>query len=761
MADKTLIGTGAWVDNADTIWDPGFTPDGTDALIMATADNVTLDVSPGLGASLDMTGYTGTLTMGTNNLDIGGNVILQGAFVASVGSEIACGGDLTIIAGTAFGSTTAIVMDNPGGSPVITTNGVNLGPLEIAAGPIASYLLADALTCTTFTLTTGIFSLNYQMTVGNVDINGGTFNLDANSTIVTSGTFTLNAGTINTRGNTLTIEDPTVVWGDAGGSVTELILELTGTGTIDWDASEDYINELTIIGTIETSATVYVRVLSGAGDFTVSHLVVIVPTAANWWGVSGTTDGGGVIQAATSNSPGGDIDVDVDWKWTSGSARTPTIDGDFTANDVQIAKTGDAGVYAITMADGKHFTCDSLQIGSDVAGNESSGSVAFGANTTNLIDGAITAGKATNTANAITFKGETTITDAWSTDDITTISSAGTIIATGGITLDSTATNDTTWTLDDTTIDGNFRVQETAGTTTLTTAAAAAKTLTVTGSLILADTPVVTPSVLDVVMTGFLKTISWADFGSRFKSLTISSIGAIGRTGGVITNALYIAGEVTGNNLITLTPTANDYLEITGEISGNTIEINTASDWSNSKAINAGSEALIYLAAAGDVTFTQTGPITHTGNIAIVASEATKTATLDIQVGSWLGDIVLGRAAGLDKSGGLVLDGKVYSLKSLGAGHDDNTGNFVTLTGSTVILSGIFNGNNQGTTMTITSTGANLHGGTLTDVTCTGVLYAWGVTEGNPGNNSNTIANESSLGGTTANVGAGMMGIAA
>jgi len=54
--------------------------------------------------------------------------------------------------------------------------------------------------------------------------------------------------------------------------------------------------------------------------------------------------------------------------------------------------------------------------------------------------------------------------------------------------------------------------------------------------------------------------------------------------------------------------------------------------------------------------------------------------------------------------------------------------------------------------ITVTSNGANLHGGTIQDTTVTGLVHAWGVIDGTGNTN---VAHESSI-GPGANVGTGI-----
>jgi len=171
--------------------------------------------------------------------------------------------------------------------------------------------------------------------------------------------------------------------------------------------------------------------------------------------------------------------------------------------------------------------------------------------------------------------------------------------------------------------------------------------------------------------------------------------------------------------------------------------------------------AMIFGSFGGNLYFTMAnGTIVQmTGDLDIGAGPVTvrgngigNNGTLDMNGNDLTcGGITLGRAAG--SGSGILLCGEgIISAASVTMNHDDNDGNILAFDTCNWTSSGIIDGNNQDTNpMTVTSTGANLHGGSLLDVTCTGPLHCWGVTDS--GNNSVDVMHEGS------NVGAALGGM--
>jgi len=97
-------------------------------------------------------------------------------------------------------------------------------------------------------------------------------------------------------------------------------------------------------------------------------------------------------------------------------------------------------------------------------------------------------------------------------------------------------------------------------------------------------------------------------------------------------------------------------------------------------------------------------------------------------------DVEVGMATAVKGSGVLKFGSGVHSIASLSAGNAANTGNEAHMENCTLLLSGTLDGDN----ITTTSAGANLHGGTIQNVTSTGIIHCWGSTDG--GGNSGDIA---------------------
>ena len=117
-------------------------------------------------------------------------------------------------------------------------------------------------------------------------------------------------------------------------------------------------------------------------------------------------------------------------------------------------------------------------------------------------------------------------------------------------------------------------------------------------------------------------------------------------------------------------------------------------------------------------------------------------------------DLGMGLPFPVDISGIVNLGGGIHRLRSIKPGQAVQS-NAINFGSSTVIASATIDCDN----IAVTSDGVNIHGGIIQKVTSTGIVHCWGVTDG--GANNADVAHESSLGGATANVGTGMIGMAA
>ena len=335
-------------------------PDATDTVIVTVNSGaITLD-EDGHGLQLTMTGYTGTLAMGANDLDIVEDVALDGAITGT--GTIYSGGPLVLTSGMSFDTDITIVMDAPAGSSVIYTNGVPLGPLVINGGAATEFDLSDDLSCGTVTLTEGVFQpgLNLLSCTG-LDIDGGTFT--AGEDVTVNGNFSIDGGTLELAGNKLIVDGSCIFTGGTfandGG-----IVRFVGTGNLAiWSPYIPYVefaagSTMTVTGTsrifsgidVEAGATLVIN-----ASFYVCYNYQPNDSLHCEGDVSGV---GPVVIYTTevSNSPVldfGSVNVEM---FTHGG-KTLTQSGAFTCGDLYVHElTTNTNVCNLVMSGGAPLT---------------------------------------------------------------------------------------------------------------------------------------------------------------------------------------------------------------------------------------------------------------------------------------------------------------------------------------------------------------------------------------------------------------------
>lgn len=519
-----------WCDADDGTQDVGKAAAGDDAVMTANSATMTLTANEACD-SLYMSGFSDTFAFAAFDLDVGGDCYLEGTFTADNGGILYCGGSLQLVAGSDYdqGADLATIMDAATGSKTITTNGVELGALTIndAAGD-AIFTMTDALTCGAFVLTDGDFRTggndftmdgitgaggelafgastvdaganditldNIAATIGagavtaaNLDIgaggsltstgdwtlagdmlvDGGAYT--AGGTLAIAGSFNFTGGTVNDGGEAHNVAGDIL---DADWTVTSTgIWTQTATGTAKGGTFGEFRN---LAGVTTTPVrTLRAKKFNWAGDVaaTAWNLCVVDPTADGWWtqAAGSTVASAGWVVSCNDKSPGGDITLaNKTFRFSSSANQSCEIDGDIDlgTGEFYFYGNGAANTMTIDMAS-KDLSCGTLTLGPKTA-TAAGGVIDLGSGTATITTLAV--GNAANTLNAIDFgTGAVTITNAVDTTGIPTITSgSGVINFTGGLTIDSDATNDTTWTLDgNTKINGDITIQQTAGTTKL------------------------------------------------------------------------------------------------------------------------------------------------------------------------------------------------------------------------------------------------------------------------------------------------------
>lgn len=450
-AGPTNWSAGSWSEADDNAKDQA-KPTAEDTVIFtANSGAIDLDENSAALVSFIMIGYASTLAMATNNIDSQGDVGLDGTITADDGAVLYCGGDLVLTAGMTFDVDLAIVMDVETGSKSIYTDGITIGDLTIddAAGD-ADFSLTDALTCADFILTDGAFGTgDYAFTAnsiagsdegGELDFGDSTVAItDAFDTAgietITSGACTITVPSVTIDSNadidtTWTLTGDTVLEGDftlaetagtttldtdgnelycsgdvaySGGTVTELLLTITGPKDLTWNAAVQPITLLTVSGTPVTFvAAVYCEALAGAGELALGGrgLTISYPSD-DFWVFTGDITGAGSIQITMSADRQNLATIDVGTAttlllYTTVANRTLTVGDIIADNTINLYSTVAPNVATINITGS--LTCGTLTPGR-ATGQNRSGKVILSSNT--HVIGAIASGHAENLLNAI------------------------------------------------------------------------------------------------------------------------------------------------------------------------------------------------------------------------------------------------------------------------------------------------------------------------------------------------------------------------
>ena len=397
--------------------------------------------------------YANTFDISSYDLDVQGDLTLDGIVDGiAAAADIFCGGNLVVNSDCTFDTDIKTTLDAGAGAKTITTNGNTLGDVEIddSAGT-AAYTLSDALDCAAFTLTDGGFNQGtYDITCTTWTLAGGEY-ADNGQDVTVAGNILDNGGTFTSTGTFTQSVSGNATGGTYGKFANDNGVTTSITGTrLDAKAFD-------IAGTVGTAGAGYLR--------------AYVPTAANWWTqAAGATVSVKLVPYRCDKDPGGDITLNnqiLDFLSNTTKSCTTTGSIDTTGGELRVQSVTNATTQSLVMSEGD-LSCGNLRLGPTGAAKTGGGVIDLGSGTATITS--IAVGSADNTLNAIDFgTGVVTVTNAVDTTGIKTITSGTSVLTfTGGLTIDSDGTNDTTWTLDgNTKINGDITIQQTAGTTKL------------------------------------------------------------------------------------------------------------------------------------------------------------------------------------------------------------------------------------------------------------------------------------------------------
>ncbi len=271
-----------------------------------------------------------------------------------------------------------------------------------------------------------------------------------------------------------------------------------------------------------------------------------------------------------------------------------------------------------------------------------------------------------------------------------------------------------------------------------------------------------TVTLLNLKMTGTSNTLGWST-ASPLNSLEIASGATITSAADVWTMALAGAGDLVMNDTLEFSSTAAGFWTYTGQVTGTGMvdfRYQSSSPGSTDIDIDCTGGLGIRTNATHAMTF-GAGLDCNAKPLKILGTGAGDLMTVNMATfGLTCGAMSLGDSGATSGSGVLNMGSGIFNVASIIMGNDANTGNVLAFDTSSVFLTGTIDGNSEDTNpMTMTSTGANLHGGTLLDVAVSGPLHCWGVT--NSGVISVDVLHEGSNAGAALGGMQSMMGVAA
>lgn len=247
MANQILVRAGgnlsaaaSWEsvrDAGDATGPPGI---GDDVSIDVDSGDLAHDDNSAALGSLDMSGYTGTVTCpgATKTFDVDGNAVIGGEIVKSYFTAT---GNITIDAGCTFPApANCSITQNTAAAVAVTLtcNAVRLPLFIVNNAGVTSFTLQDAMLCEAFTLTNGKFNDNGQTVglYGNITYTAGA--------LTSTGVWTIAANsTINAPGAaSFTIKELSINSGITATIVTYLYVQkLSGSGTIQDSGGAEYL----------------------------------------------------------------------------------------------------------------------------------------------------------------------------------------------------------------------------------------------------------------------------------------------------------------------------------------------------------------------------------------------------------------------------------------------------------------------------------------------------------------------------------------
>uniref|UniRef100_A0A6M3L7A9 Uncharacterized protein n=1 Tax=viral metagenome TaxID=1070528 RepID=A0A6M3L7A9_9ZZZZ len=373
----------SWCDSDDGVQDVVKPGAGDLATLTVNSGDCAVNENTAALGGLNMTGYTGTITV-TNDIDVVGSANLAGTW---------SGAGATSVDGTVnhnanmSGYTGLLTFDgNADAHTIISTTA--FGNLAVNNNG-SSVVLDNAIECASFTLTAGTF-----------DCSASTYGVTVN------GNLTYTAGTLSNSGTWTLATSANITWAAATNQLAELVVNEGVTATL--------------------TGNLYAKKLSGAGTIapsTTQKIFIKTATTPGWWAITGTVSCNTDIED-TAVGAGATITLaNKDLRIYDDASSVLTMTGGISlgTGSLEIFSTTTAGAETTVDMAGYKISCANITIGHgslDRRGelklgegiHRITGNIAAGAgSTTNklglescylILGGTLTATKITITANA-------------------------------------------------------------------------------------------------------------------------------------------------------------------------------------------------------------------------------------------------------------------------------------------------------------------------------------------------------------------------
>lgn len=348
--------------NWDTTVEADRVPVSGDSVIFDNAIDCTLNVNSAALASLDMFGYTGTLALGTNTLDVDGVFSYYGTITASAGARIEGGGAVSLH-GTSLPDVLVLEL-NGGGS--IGCNTRSAGQVEVTTTGTTAQI--DKLFAKSLDLKSGV---GFDGSFSGADIAGDI----------------LNSGQI--------------VWSNTG------TVKMTADGDLSNNAplSPITVLELGAGVTGDRITSVYCKKFVAPAGAPLTNInddgnLVIRNASAGWWDAADATITSSVVTWDVTDAPGNDINLnDKDFEVFSTGIGTITMDAIINLGTGALKVYGnDAGNIQTLDMNGYKLRCGAVVIGRST-GNTGAGVVKLGGAGHSIVS--LTTGNAANRGNEL------------------------------------------------------------------------------------------------------------------------------------------------------------------------------------------------------------------------------------------------------------------------------------------------------------------------------------------------------------------------